>query len=152
MTTEAEITVERPREEVFDAYIRDDALVAFCRKVGPFAAIDELTTHGEMKAGARRSVRMSDGLELEEIIADHVHPSVHAYGWRDPAGPLGALVRKADAEWRFEPHGGGTRIVWQYAFTLRSPLLWPVGRLVASGFRRWMQAALERGKTAIEKG
>jgi hypothetical protein len=62
------------------------------------------------------------------------------------------LVRSARADWRLTPADGGTHVEWTYAFTLTSPLAWPVAYpLLTQVFRRWMLGCL-REIGAIAEG
>ena len=150
LSTEASVTIPRPQSEVFDHLVQDEALVRYCRSWGPFAAIDEARTEGARREGATRHVRMSDGMALEETITEWVEPARHGYRWGPPPKPLGLLIRQADGLFLFEEAGPGqTKVTWRYTFTFRSPVLWPVGKGLLAGFRRWMQAGLDNAQTAL---
>ena len=143
VSAEAHVTILRPRAEVFAHLTLDEAFVRYCRKKGPFAGIDEAKTEGPLQLGARRQVRMSDGMTLEETITEWNVPEHHGYQWSDPPKPLGLLIKKAHGLWRFEARGDNvTQVTWRYTLTLRSPLFYPIGKALSVGFRGWMQASL----------
>lgn len=150
LSTDASVVIDRPRAEVFAQLVTDEALVRHCRKWGPFAAIESARTEGELREGALRQVRMSDGMELEETITEWIEPRCHGYRWSDPPKPLGLLVKQADGLWLFDEVGPGrTQVTWRYTFTFRSPIFWPVGKALLTGFRGWMQASLDHARAAL---
>ena len=150
LTTEAHVIIPRPRAEVFAHLAQDKALVRYCRKRGPFAAIEEAVTHGPYQVGARRRVRMSDGMSMEETITEWTVPVQHGYRWSDPPKPLGLIVDKAHGLWLFEAHGdGATKVTWRYTLTIRSRLLYPLAKALVLGFRGWMQASLNNARAGV---
>jgi uncharacterized protein YndB with AHSA1/START domain len=150
LTTEAHVTIPRPREEAFAHLTHDETLVRYCLKKGPFAAIEEATTAGPLQVGALRQVRMSDGMVLEETITEWTVPECHGYQWSDPPKPLGLLVKKGHGLWLFEALGDeATKVTWRYTLTFRSRLLYPVGKALSFGFRGWMQASLDNARAGI---
>jgi len=145
--TEAEVVIAAPRDEVFDRLTTDDALSRYCKKRGPFAAIERAKTQGPVETGAERTITMGDGMVLQERILELTRPERHEYEWRDPPLPLGALIRSARGCWRFRDAGERTTAVsWHYTFELTSRFLRPAGKLLVGGFRGWMQAALDRAR------
>ncbi len=75
--------------------------------------------NGYLEQGDRRAVCLSDGYgAIEQLrINDHrQHFAYRVWGYTLPeAGP----IRYADGEFRFEPAGEGTRIIWRYQFALQ---------------------------------
>ncbi|MFT5356761.1 MAG: hypothetical protein ACI9KE_003987 [Polyangiales bacterium] len=150
LTTEAHVTIPRPRAEVFDHLVQDEALVRYCLKRGPFAAIENVATAGPLRVGALRQVRMSDGMALEETITEWSVPECHGYQWSDPPKPLGLLVKRAHGLWLFEAiSDGATRVTWRYTLTFHSPLFYPVAKALLFGFRGWMQASLDNAQAGL---
>lgn len=150
LSTEARVTIARPRPEVFAHLTQDETLVRYCRKKGPFAAIDEAKSAGPLDVGVLRHVRMSDGMALEETITEWSVPECHGYQWSDPPKPLGLVVKKAHGLWLFDAVGeSATRVTWRYTLSFRSPLIYPVAKVLLIGFRGWMQASLDNARSGI---
>ena len=62
------------------------------------------------------------------------------------------IIRGAEADWRLSASGQGTRIDWDYAFELSSPLVAPLGWLVLRLFERFMQRGLVEVQKAVAGG
>lgn len=96
--------------------------------------------------GMLRLVRNADGSCMTERVEKFEPPREHRYGLI--AGfvpPANWLIREAEAVWRVEPRGGGSRIDWHYAFQLRHPLAallaWPtLGVFFGRAMRHCLQA------------
>lgn len=152
LTAQAQVTIRRPRSEVFTHLTQDEALVRYCQKKGPFAGIEEATTMGPHQVGALRQVRMSDGISLEETLTEWTVPECHGYQWSNPPKPLGLLVKKAHGLWHFAAVGENTHVTWRYTLTFRSKLFYPLARLLLVGFQSWMQASLDNARAGIASG
>lgn len=150
LTTEAHATLPRPRAEIFAHLTRDETFERYFQKKGPFAGIKEAKSAGPLDVGVLRHVRMSDGMALEETITEWSVPECHGYQWSNPPMPLGLLVNKAHGLWLFDALGeNSTRVTWRYTLTFRSPLAYPVAKVLLIGFRGWMQAGLDNAQAGI---
>lgn len=150
LSTEAQVTISRPRAEVFALLTQDEALMRYCQKKGPFAGIEEATSVKPLEVGSLRQVRMSDGMALVETISEWTVPEWHGYQWSDPPKPLGFLVKKAHGLWHFEAIGDNvTKVTWRYTLTFHSRLIYPVAKVLLRGFRGWMQASLNNARAGI---
>lgn len=141
----AELVIARPRDEVFACLTEPARFGEVFGRYGPMPAVvrAEMLDGADKDArGGKRRVTMSDGMEIIEEIQVSDPPRAHGYGWESPGGGLSFLVRSAAARMHFEEVEGGTRVVWTYAFTLRHPLAWPIGKIVARLFAGWMANAL----------
>ena len=132
------------RPELFALAISNDVLVKTFVGAGPIPAIRkaELLTPGPLATGSRRRVSNSDGSVIDEEITALETPSRHIY--RLPGGfafPFNLMVREAEGDWKFSDAAGGTEIVWNYRFSLTTPLFFPV---VAPIVRIFFKKAMER--------
>lgn len=97
-----------------------------------------------LAAGSKRTVTMTDGTVLEEVIVDYDPPARHRYRWVGGAKPpFSFLVRSGTGNWDFIESEGGTRIVWSYTFELTSPLAYPLAVPIVRLFKAWQQQGLE---------
>jgi uncharacterized protein YndB with AHSA1/START domain len=145
LSTQAEIHVPRPPEDVFDMTARIDGFSQFLHALGPIPAVKgaAIAGGGEPSSGARRLVSMSDGSVMEEEILELSRPHVHRYRWtKGPKPPFSWLVRSGEGTWSFSPQDGGTRVVWTYTFELTSRIASPLAAVVIAIFRRWMLKGL----------
>lgn len=145
VSTATSIVIARPREEVFDLCTKDDTRERFLRPLGPIAGVAKSEMHeGEvLKTGAHRTITMTDGVVLEEVILDYTRPVRHQYRWVGGLKPpFSWLVRSGTGCWDFTEVEDGTRIEWSYVFELRSPLAYPAALPILSLFNRWLVQGL----------
>lgn len=118
-----------------------DAFVAYGPIPGTVSA--EVIGGGELVRGTSRRVYTSDGRHVDEEMLV-LEPGVAvAYKLTGISPPFSFLVRHARADWKFTPTPEGTHVHWDYAFTLISPLAWPLAApLLHLVFRRWMRRCL----------
>ncbi len=143
--TEAEHQYAADRAKAFDYLTATQTLPKICTKRGPIAAIVDATMVDDaaVEAGAHRTVRMSDGVVLDEEIVAFERPVEHAYAWRGGLKPpFSWVVRGAKGHWTFSDADGGTRVRWTYRFELTSPLAYPIAAVAMRLFRAWMRQAL----------
>ena len=153
------IEVGATPERVFDFLSAPDVFVRVLRPLGPIpggASSELLDGATTLAPGVRRRVGLTDGTSLEEQVLDHDRPRRQRYRWgHAPQGPFGLIIRGAEADWRLTssgPSGQGTRIDWDYAFELSSPLVAPLGWLVLRLFERFMQRGLVEVQKAVAGG
>lgn len=96
------------------------------RGAGPIPALTNIELHGPPGLGAERSVHSADGAVLRERVTAFEPGRRHGYTLSGLRPPLAWLVRTGEADWRFEPDGEGSRVRWDYVFTLTSALAWPI--------------------------
>lgn len=124
--------------------------VAAFRGAGPIPALTKIELLGEPALGAERAVHSSDGAVLHERITAFEPGVRHAYELSGLRPPLAWLVRRGEADWRFEPmRDGGTQVRWDYVFTLTTPLAWP---LAAPLLKLFMQRAMRDCLQALAAG
>jgi hypothetical protein len=146
LETQAEILVPRPPEEVFDFATADGTFEKVLRPLGPIPGIVNVTVDGgsPLVRGSKRSITMTDKSVLREEVLVLDRPREYRYRWLNrPAPPFSFLVKGGETSWTFLPEGTGTRIRWNYAFELTSPVAYPAMVLVTMFFRRWMKQGLE---------
>jgi uncharacterized protein YndB with AHSA1/START domain len=144
MHIESEITVERPRAEVFDYIARGERLPEY---VTDFAWVKQ-ESDGEPALGTRYSYEMQRGqvkgtwewveFEPHSTLAWHGPPAKSGPGSMEPAG-----------RWELSDAGQGTRVKLVMApkpgglFKLMAPLM-------SMGMRKGNASALERLKQRLE--
>ena len=154
--SEASITINAPREEVF-AFTNDpDRFPQTFLGYGPIPGMErvENLNGDETGEGTIRNIHNRDGSVLEEHLSVHSPPKEMAYeivsGLRPP---FSWLVRSAGGRWTFADRDGATDVVWRFHFDLTSPLVYPVGYLVGPVlFGRAQQRCLQETKRIIESG
>jgi hypothetical protein len=143
------IEIAASREAVFDLVSDSRNFARLFRAFGPIPGVErvELLPNSE-GALEHRYVHMSDSSRIEERVLVVERPRLYRYCWLSrPKPPLHLLVRSAETEWRFEPAGAGTRLLWTYEFET-SLLAYPATFLFSKLFERWMTQALARIKDA----
>ncbi|HEX5693197.1 MAG TPA: SRPBCC family protein [Arenimonas sp.] len=121
--------------EVAFALVTDvDRFPAFFTGFGPIPAVRGIRLHSELAVGSQRRVHNADGTVLSERITAHDPPVRHAYTLSGFRPPLAWLVEKGEANWTFTGHEFGSRVRWDYEFTLARPWLWPVAALLLKVF------------------
>lgn len=152
LETSASIDIPGDPAAVFDFATQISTLVMGFRGYGPVPGLEraEIADGGPMRTGAVRRVHGTDGSSIDEHVDAHEPPRRHAYHLATgiPA-PFRWIVTVPTAEWTFTPSPGGTRFDWHYTFPLRSPLLYPLGRLVAFLMQGAMQGCLGRIRGAF---
>jgi uncharacterized protein YndB with AHSA1/START domain len=138
--TRAQVTISRPREEVFDFAVAHENLSRVLVKLGPIPGVVRIEPAG----GARRLVSLSDGAVVEEEVLELERPRVHRYSLSGLKPPFSLMIRSGEACWTFRDAERGTDVEWVYTFQLRSPLAAPPAAALLLLFRRWMQAGLDR--------
>jgi len=144
--TQAQATIRATPERVFDV-TNDldriaDAFVAYGPIPGTVSA--EVIGGGALVQGVSRRVHTSDGHHVIEEMLIFDRAAAVAYKLTGISAPFSWLVRFARADWSFETVPEGTRVRWTYAFTLTTPLVWPVAApMLHMVFRRWMYGCLE---------
>ncbi|MBM4321617.1 MAG: SRPBCC family protein [Deltaproteobacteria bacterium] len=152
---QATVEVQAPVDQVFDFAADHENFHRFVGKKGilPGVVGSETIGEGKYEPGCRRRLTMTDGSEMVEEVVACARPSCFVYRWGSrPKPPFSLLVRGAEARWTFAATQGGTRVCWQYALELTTPLVWPLATLVMVAFGTWMEAALSGlGKAMQEK-
>ena len=146
VSTSADISIPKRREEVFDFCCRNDVYERHLRPRGPVAGVRKVEFFdGEsLEAGGHRRVTLTDGSMLEETILEHRRPTLHSYRWgKGLKGPFALLVRSGTGTWRFQDESGGTRVTWGYDFELKSPLFYPLALPIMPLFRSWLRQSLQ---------
>ena len=144
---EASVVVQRPVREVFAAAAGDtDNLSRFFTGYPPLIpaiAAASIDGGGEPRAGALRSVSLSDGTRIRERITRFEPPVAHGCEMAEMNALQRLVCTNMISLWTFADEGGATRVVWHYAIVPRGaltrPLAWAVGRL----FERAMQRCLD---------
>ena len=150
----AEIEIPAEAAKVFDAVNDAEGAPRIYAGHGPVPGVTEMRYDGDgaPRLGAVRKVWTSDGNVLEEKLVVYDRPRAHAYTLRGFSRPFSLLVREARADWRFDPvrDSATTRVGWKYAFTLTTPLVWPLAALfLHTVFHGWMLGCLGRARREV---
>jgi hypothetical protein len=151
--TRASVTVPVGAARAFALATDLENFHRYFRGSGPIPAVTRVAWHPGARPvpGARRDVHNSDGSVILEELQELDPPRRHRYrllGGFKP--PFSWLVEYAEGDWHFTPQGTGTRIDWDYAFVLRTPLALPVvAPVVKLFFRRAMQDCLDAMRAAL---
>ena len=152
ISTSASVHIPRPREEVFAVATDSTNTPRTIRERGPFAGIEkiEMPEGQPLATGARRTIFMTDGTVLEEVVLDFDPPARHRYGWTGGAKfPMSLLVRSGTGNWDFIEVEGGTRVVWSYTFELTTRLAYPLAVPIINLFRGWLQQGLDAVRAEV---
>jgi uncharacterized protein YndB with AHSA1/START domain len=143
---EAQITIGRPVQEVFDYIAHAEHLPEY---VADFASVRQLDA-GEVGVGTRYSYRMRRG-EADGTFAWTRFEPHRRLAWQGPRVKVGPGSMEPAGWWELEPAEGGTHVKLVMAptpgglFKLLAPFL-------AAGMRTGNAQALERLKQRLERG
>jgi hypothetical protein len=113
------------RPEVAFAMATDaDRFPGFFTGFGLIPAVRGVRLHGPLAVGSTRSVHNADGAVLLETITAHDPPVRHAYTLTGFRPPFSWLVSHGLANWSVAGHEYGSRVCWDYEFTLTRRWLW----------------------------
>jgi hypothetical protein len=154
--TRASVTVPAAAEQAFGLATDLSNFHHYFKGSGPIPAVLKVQWHpgAQPVPGARRDVHNSDGSVIVEELLELTMPVRHHYrllsGFK---APFSWMVEYAEGDWHFTRQGGGTQIVWDYSFQLRSLLAWPVVfPIVRIFFTRAMQDCLESMTASLGSG
>ena len=154
VSTQAEAEIQATPERVFDAANDLDRIADAFVGYGPIPGVTraEVIGGGPLALGTTRKVYTSDGNAVDEEMLAFDRGKAIAYKLTGISPPFSLLVRFARADWRLTAASGATHVHWNYAFTLTSPLAWPLAYpLLTLVFKRWMLGCL-REIGAIAEG
>ena len=105
---------------------------------GPIPAIVRLEWHrGDSRTpGSVATVHSADGSTHTETVVVAEPPGRYAVAISDFSSAFRLLTEGATERWEMSEALEGTRIERTFEFRLRSPLLWPIGRLLGAAFRK----------------
>ena len=146
MHTEAEITVDRPREEVFDYIARAERLPEY---VTEFASVTQ-ESPGEPALGTRYAYKIERG-QAEGTFDWTEFDRPSRLAWHGPPAKSGPGSMEPSGWWELTGEGGGTRVKLVMTpkpgglFKLLTPLM-------AMSLRKGNARALDRLKQKVEGG
>jgi uncharacterized protein YndB with AHSA1/START domain len=144
MRIESEITVARPRPQVFDYIARAEYLPEY---VTDFESVRQVT-EGEPAVGTSYSYKMARGRAEGTFEWTRFEPDSHL-AWHGPAVHAGMGSMEPAGSWELTEAAGGTNVKLVMApkpgglFKLLAPLM-------AAGMRKGNDRALERLKQRLE--
>lgn len=145
MRVEAEITIDRAPQDVFDYIARAEYLPQY---VSDFDSVSQ-SSEGEPGVGTQYRYRMKRGAEGTFEWTRFDRPSHLA--WEGPAVKVGPGSMQPAGAWEISEAGGGTAVKLVMAptpgglFKLLAPFM-------AAGMRKGNAQALERLKQQVEQG
>jgi uncharacterized protein YndB with AHSA1/START domain len=143
MHLEAEITVARPRADVFDYLAHGESLPEY---VTDFETVEQVS-HGEPALGTTYSYKMARG---GEGTFDWTEFEPHSkLAWHGPPAKAGPGSMEPSGWWELSDDGSSTRV--KLVMTPRPGGLFKVmAPLMAMGMRKGNVAALERLRARLE--
>ncbi|OGT59686.1 MAG: hypothetical protein A3E01_04280 [Gammaproteobacteria bacterium RIFCSPHIGHO2_12_FULL_63_22] len=123
---QAETFVAAPLRPAFAMTVDPVRFPEFFTGYGPIAGIESVIVDAPLRPGSIRRVLSKDGSQLSEAVTVLDPPLRHAYVLTGFGRPFSWLVRRGEADWTATASGDGTRLRWDYHFTLASPFAWPL--------------------------
>lgn len=125
-----------PPAEAYDFLLSTEAVPMF-EGYGPVPGIERLVWEGQSDVvGSEGVVHSVDGSTHRERVLVADRPHLYVIKIWDFSSAFRFLTNNARESWTLEPNTQGTSAAREFSFTLRSPLLYPLARVVAAGFRR----------------
>lgn len=117
---------------------------------GPVAGISGMRLHAPLSVGSTRRVHLRDGNVLTERVTTFDPPVHHGYTLTGLRPPMAWFLRRGEALWTFTGHEAGSRVRWDYEFTLARRWLSPVAAVLVHLFmRRAMHRCLKNMSRAL---
>jgi Polyketide cyclase / dehydrase and lipid transport len=139
--TQASRRFSAPPKMVYDLIVDATRFPRTFTGYGPIPAVSTIVLDGPLRVGGTRRISNADGSVLTEHVTGLERPVYHAYTLFGFQPPFSWLVTLGEADWCIHPTDNGTEVIWRYAFTLTSPLVYPICTLVIGFF---MRRAMER--------
>lgn len=135
-----EVVLRARPEDVWDFFFSPEGTVLFAG-YGPIPGIEriEWLDGSESVVGSRARAHNTDGSTHHELVVRTARPLEYEIAIDGFSSIFRFLVKQVREILRFEPEGGGTRIVRRFVFTPTSPLAVPIALVVRGFFRRAVQ-------------
>ena len=143
MQVEAEISIARPRAQVFDYLARSEHLPDYATD---FVWVKQ-TTHGEPGLGTEYSYKMKRGTE-GTFTRTEFEPH-DRLAWHGPSAKAGPGSMEPAGRWELSDAPGGTTVKLVMAPKAHG-LLRLLAPMISSGIRKNLPVALERLKQTLE--
>ena len=144
--TQAIAVFDSSIDEAWDFVTNMERFPTFFNGFGPISGVEKIELqYTEPSVGGRRLVHSADGSCITEEIEVFEPNREHTYRLIDGfTPPFVWMVSSAQGQWLLEQTPKGTRITWNYAFTIRAVLLsWLTAFIVKVFFRGAMQRCLD---------
>lgn len=129
-----------PPAAAYDFLLSTDAFEMF-DGFGPVPGIERVVWESPNdQVGAEATVHSSDGATHHERVTAADRPHLYVIEIWGFSSAFRLLTSGARESWTLEPNTEGTSAVREFSFTLRSPLLYPLGRVVGAAFRKALKA------------
>ena len=149
-----EVTIPKPRADVFDVIAAEDVLPKVLTGYGPLPAV--VATSGNTgpwdRPGSERVVHLADGSTLREQVTAYRRPGYFSYRvWAFDNAVINKLASGGRGEWIFTDVPGGTHVRWTYAFKRRSFLAGvPLSIVVHILWRGYMDVCLANTRRLLD--
>lgn len=153
ITVEVHGSVAAPAEHSFERILGLDPR----RLLSGYGPVAGVAGHRNLvgqwsQPGDTREVSMTDGTRITQELLYLDRPSGFGYLLPELRGPIGLIVRRARAHWRFATRSDGrTTVTWRYVFEGPKAMPYAVGwfllRVLWAGY---MRAALRRALAAAD--
>ena len=118
LTVSAERSLPCTPEVAFRMATSPERFPAFFTGFGPIPAVSGIRLHAPLAVGSTRRVHNADGTVLSDRVTVLDPPVRHAYVLTGFRPPFSWLVTQGEADWTFAGHEFGSRVRWDYEFTL----------------------------------
>lgn len=145
MRIESDITIDRPREDVFRYLLRGEYLPEY---MSDFEAVEQVSA-GEPATGTEYSYRMARGAK-GTFAWTKIVPSAHL-AWSGPAVKAGLGSMQPAGWWDLSDSGGATRVALVMA-PQPGGLLKLLAPFMSAAMRKGNDQALQRLKDRLEQG
>ena len=149
-----EVTIPRPRADVFDVVAAEDVLPKVLTGYGPLPAVVATsdTTGPWDRPGSARVVHLADGSTLREQVTAYRRPGYFSYRvWAFDNPVINSLASGGRGEWIFTDVPGGTHVRWTYAFKRRSVLAGvPLSLVIHTLWRGYMDVCLANTRRLLD--
>lgn len=145
------VIIDRPIEAVW-AYLLDPTHLTDFAGYGPIPGIASARVEGSEGLGMRRIITNTDGSTHREEVIAYEPPRRIVDRIDGFDSPVRLLARHITDEFRFEPRGEATELVRTFEVELRSPLLWPIARVMRALMARAIARHHASAKAQLEAG
>ena len=129
-----------PPAEAFDFLVSTEAVPLF-EGFGPVPAIERLVWQGQSDVvGSEAVVHSRGGSTHRERVLVADRPHLYVIEIWDFSSAFRLLTQGARESFTLEANAKGTSVAREFSFTLRSPLFYPLARIVGLAFRKALKA------------
>lgn len=142
-----------PADAFFDWYMKEpiENFMLGTLVVSPVTGVEPLSDKPFGEVGSARLIHFKDGTIARERVLTNDLPRQYSYQPYGYNNPMHLLADYAKATMRIEPHGEGSRVIWDYAFHAKNKAALPLVKLfVKLDWNRNLTGALKIIKHHLE--